>query len=351
MNQNIEFMKTKLFALLRTFMLVALVPMMSIGLVACEPESNEDGNEGAENDDVTSEVAVTGLVDAYGCKYADISGYANLNLLPVASGTPVVGVELVRADGANENDTLRVTTTTMVGNIFTVSFAYLSPGTEYKYRSYVSYGGQVYYGKKFGTLTTKEAPKGAVDLGLSVLWASCNVGAESPEELGGRYAWGETEEKHEYSWASYKWCDGSENSITKYCTTGNYGNVDNKTVLEPADDVASVKWGDAWRIPTIDEQNELIKECTWEWTSYNDVKGYNVTGPNGNSIFLPATGYCYDSIVMNKDSYGYYWLNSLGEFDSNGAYLFFVSSKYEVWLRYGYRRCYGYPVRAVSAVE
>ena len=193
----------------------------------------------------------------------------------------------------------------------------------------------------------------AVDLGLSsgTKWAPWNVGADIPEESGCYYAWGETEEKHEYSWASYKWCDGSENSITKYCTTGNYGNVDNKTVLEPADDVASVKWGDAWRIPTIDEQNELIKECTWEWTSYNDVKGYNVTGPNGNSIFLPATGYCYDSIVMNKDSYGYYWLNSLGEFDSNGAYLFFVSSKYEVWLRYGYRRCYGYPVRAVSAVE
>ena len=288
-------MKTKLFALLRTFMLVALVPMMSIGLVACEPESNEDGNEGAENDDVTSEVAVTGLVDAYGCKYADISGYANLNLLPVASGTPVIGVELVKVDGANENDTLRATTTTVVGNIFTVSFGYLSPGTEYKYRSYVSYGGQVYYGKKFGTLTTKEAPEGAIDLGLSVLWASCNVGAESPEELGGLYAWGETEEKDDYSWENYKWCNGSQWALVKYCTNDSYGAVDNKKILDPEDDVAHVKWGGDWRMPTYAELNELIAKCKKEKTSINGIEGFKFTGPNGNYIFIPVIkGTYYD---------------------------------------------------------
>ena len=292
MNQNIKFMKTKLFALLRTFMFAVLPSVMSISLVACEPESNE----GTDADDVTSQVAVTGLVDAYGCKYADISGYANLNLLPTASGTPVIGVELVKADDIYHDDVVRATTTTLVGNIFTVSFKYLSPDTEYKYRSYVAYGGQVYYGKKYGTLTTKKVPEGAVDLGLSVLWASCNVGADSPEELGGLYAWGEIEEKDDYSWENYKWCNDSYLTLTKYCTDDRYGTVDNKTVLDPEDDVAHVKWGGDWCMPTREELYELCSKCGQEKTSVNGTEGFKFTGPNGNDIFIPVIkkGQYYD---------------------------------------------------------
>lgn len=122
-----------------------------------------------------------------------------------------------------------------------------------------------------------------VNLGLSVNWATCNVGAEKPEDYGDYFAWGETddEKKDEYWWTSYKYCNGSNKSLTKYCYDSRYGLngfVDNKTVLEPDDDVAHVIWGGKWRMPTVDEFNELIDSCTWTWTNRNGVNGYKVTG-------------------------------------------------------------------------
>lgn len=130
----------------------------------------------------------------------------------------------------------------------------------------------------------------AVDLGLpsGIKWASFNVGATKPEEYGGYYAWGETEEKNVYEWVNYKWSDESEN-LTKYCTRARYGTVDNKTVLEPEDDVAHVKWGGDWRMPTDKEVYELSC-CERERVMLNGVEVYKLTGPNGNSIYLPLTG-------------------------------------------------------------
>ena len=114
----------------------------------------------------------------------------------------------------------------------------------------------------------------AVDLGLSVKWATHNVGATKPEEYGGYYAWGETDEKvKNYSDGTYKWNDGN-NAVVKYCTNGNDGIVDNKTTLDPEDDVACIKWGSNWRMPTIEEQNELRDSCIWRWTKVNDVNGF-----------------------------------------------------------------------------
>ncbi len=150
------------------------------------------------------------------------------------------------------------------------------------------------------TMTTGEA----IDLGLSVKWASCNVGATQPWEYGGYYAWGETEEKSEYSWNTYKYGQNSE-MPAKYCTT------DNKRTLEPGDDVATVKWGGTWRMPTTKEQQELIYNCTWQWTTLNGVNGYRITGPNGNSIFLPAAGYIDGTEVYEQSSDGYYWSGAL----------------------------------------
>ncbi len=149
---------------------------------------------------------------------------------------------------------------------------------------------------------TEEAGE-AVDLGLSVKWASFNVGATKPEEYGGYYAWGETEEKEDYSWATYKWCNGTETSMTKYCTNSNYGIVDNKTILDSEDDVAHVKWGGTWRMPTDAEIEELLEKCTWTWTINNNIGGYVVTGINGNSIFLPAGGAYYGNEVKNSWTY------------------------------------------------
>ena len=186
----------------------------------------------------------------------------------------------------------------------------------------------------------------AIDLGLSVKWASFNVGASKPEEYGGYYAWGETEEKSYYDWITYKWCYGSSTSMTKYCTTGGYGIVDNKTVLDPADDVAHVKWGGTWRMPTLEEQEELLNNCTWQWTTRNGVNGYKVTGPNGNGIFLPAAGYRYMTEVYYCGSDGYYWSGSLDSDDGYEAFGLLFHSGYRDW--YDYDRSDGQSVRPVS---
>ena len=187
-----------------------------------------------------------------------------------------------------------------------------------------------------------------VDLGLpsGIKWATCNVGATKPEEYGGYYAWGEIEEKEEYSWITYKWCNGSLNTLTKYCTNGSYGAVDNKTVLDPEDDVAHVKWGGSWRMPTKAELNELLTNCTWTWTTQNGVNGYKVTSKsNGNSIFLPAAGGRDGTDLHLSGSYGYCWSSSLHEDGSSLAcYLYFNSSSYD-W--YYYSRYYGHSVRPV----
>lgn len=158
------------------------------------------------------------------------------------------------------------------------------------------------------------------DLGLpsGIKWAICNVGATKPEEYGGYYAWGETEEKEYYDWSTYKWCKGSNDTMTKYCTNSSYGTIDNKRVLDPEDDVAHVKWGGNWRMPTYAEQDELRRKCTWEWTTLNGVNGYKLTGPNGNSIFLPASGYYYGIDVYNSGYYGFYWSSSLYGGDAYG---------------------------------
>ena len=171
---------------------------------------------------------------------------------------------------------------------------------------YYNLGYQRYYGMTVRPIydpQPTEPVAEAVDLGLSVKWASFNVGATKPEEYGGYYAWGETEEKEDYSWATYKWCNGTETSMTKYCTNSNYGIVDNKTILDPEDDVAHVKWGGTWRMPTEAEIEELLEKCTWTWTINNNIGGYVVTGINGNSIFLPAGGAYYGNEVKNSWTY------------------------------------------------
>jgi hypothetical protein len=150
-----------------------------------------------------------------------------------------------------------------------------------------------------------------VDLGLSVLWATCNVGANSPEEYGDYFAWGEVEPKEEYTWENYKWCDGDYTKLNKYCTKEQYGIVDNKVILDLSDDAAHVNMGGNWRMPTLAECKELVSQCTWAWTTINGVNGHQITGPNGNSIFLPATGAITKLGLQNEGSSGYYWINSI----------------------------------------
>ena len=159
-----------------------------------------------------------------------------------------------------------------------------------------------------------------VDLGLSVKWATCNVGANSPEEYGDYFAWGETQPKSTYNWSTYKWCNGSYDTHTKYCTISSYGSVDNKTQLELSDDAARANWGGSWRMPTDAELTELLEQCTWTSTTQNGVNGYKVTSKsNGNSIFLPAAGIRRDSSLINALG-GDYWSSSLRTGYPDGAY-------------------------------
>ena len=169
-----------------------------------------------------------------------------------------------------------------------------------------------------------------VDLGLSVRWATCNVGASTPEGYGHYFAWGETTSKSTYSWSTYKWCRGSYDTQIKYCSNSRYGTVDNKKQLDMSDDAARANWGGNWRMPTETEIGELLEKCTWVWTTQNGVNGYQVTSEsNGNSIFLPAAGRLEGSSNSRAGSYGYYWSSSPRTFSDETATVSFAADEYD----------------------
>lgn len=156
-----------------------------------------------------------------------------------------------------------------------------------------------------------------IDLGLpsGTLWATCNVGANCPEEIGDYFAWGETSADSMFDWKNYKYATfvGNNCLFGKYCTDSVYGVngiADHKTILEPADDAATVNWGENWRMPTKEECEELYQNTTFEWTTVNGVDGRLLTGPNGNGIFLPATGFRQDGELLCL-GLGIYWSGTL----------------------------------------
>ena len=197
---------------------------------------------------------------------------------------------------------------------------------------------------------TKNDTKEAVDLGVSVKWATCNIGATKPEDYGNYYAWGEITTKSTYDWSTYKYANGSNDALTKYCNNSSYGNngfTDELTTLEAGDDAATQNWGGNWRMPTIDEWQELIDKCTWTWTTKNSVNGYEVKATNGNSIFLPAAGYRGSGELSSAGSYGGYWSSSLRTLYPGYAQSVYFGSDYHGTGR-SYRD-YGQSVRPVVA--
>ena len=161
-----------------------------------------------------------------------------------------------------------------------------------------------------------------VDLGLSVKWATCNVGARQTHAIGHYYAWGEIEPKSEYTWTTYKYCQGNPSTLTKYNTYVEMGIKDDKTNLEIEDDVANTLWGGNWRIPTKQEQQELIDSCIWSIETRKGVLGYKVKSKiNGKSIFLPVTGCSFEDDTIGKDNNGYYWSRSLDLYIPRSAYM------------------------------
>lgn len=190
-----------------------------------------------------------------------------------------------------------------------------------------------------------------VDLGLSVKWATCNIGANNPNEYGDYFAWGETKPKLVYNEKIYKYNEGLDKTITKYNFSTTHGVVDNKYILDLEDDAAHINWGGNWRMPTRKECAELEELCRWEWTTYNGVKGYRVIGTNGNSIFLPATGYKDNKILLDAGIRGFYLSNTLAKAKTNyHTYSpYYICAKWGSESKFWWGRCryYGIPVRPV----
>ena len=184
-----------------------------------------------------------------------------------------------------------------------------------------------------------------VDLGLTsgTLWATMNVGATAPEEIGDYFAWGEIEPKEVYEWITYKWCNGTSDSMTKYCTSIS-GIVDGKSELEPEDDAAYMNWGPQWRIPTYNQIIELVNECTWTWTSVNGKDGRLGTGPNGNTLFIPVAGYRIHEDIKDP-AWGYYWSRNVYDYNANMANNMVFHS--QLVFRGASNRHVGEPVRPV----
>jgi len=234
----------------------------------------------------------------------------------------------------------------------------LEPGTNYHVRAYALRGLEYYYGedKNFTTESDGGGDVGShtwVDLGLpsGTLWATCNIGANVPEEYGYYFAWGEIQQKDTYSWDSYKYCyNGNEYMLTKYCNNASHGYnnfFDDLIILEPSDDAAEVIWGAEWRMPTKEEWLELCRNTTNHSTTQHGIKGNLFTATNGNSLFLPSAGSRPDGIYY--EVCGSYWSSSLGTDLPCYAYSFCISWD-ECFVRPSYR-FYGFSVRAVCSMS
>lgn len=207
-------------------------------------------------------------------------------------------------------------------------------GTTYYVRAYASTSAGTGYGDEVSFTTQSSSVGLYVDLGLpsGTLWATCNVGADYPEAYGNYFAWGETQSKTNFSWSTYQYSNGSYNTLTKYCNNPEYGYngfTDNLTILLPEDDAASINWGAEWRMATKQEWQELIDNTTCIWTTQNGVIGRLFSASNGNSLFLPATGFCDYVNLYQAGNAGYYFSNTLStEWPFEAWYFLFWSSYY-----------------------
>jgi hypothetical protein len=317
---------------------------MALLFAACDPNAPATSSKvetGAASDITTESVVLHGKVNV------DISQYEDVEFGMMVSED--------KAD-LNARDGEMYKAKVLIGKDFELTLEGLSPETKYYYCAWVFLNNTQY---EFGDIKSFETKENSgsgstgnheyVDLGLSVKWATCNVGASKPEEYGDYFAWGETQPKSNYDWSTYKWCNGSYDTQTKYNTNSSYGTVDNKTTLDLGDDAARANWGGSWRMPTDAELTELREQCTWTWTTQNGVYGYKVTskksGYTNKSIFLPAAGYRSGSSLGSAGSDGDYWSSSLlTVIPSDAWYVGFGSSN--VYRDY-YYRYYGFSVRPV----
>ena len=341
------------------------------------PESAFGAITWSSSDESVATVSQSGLVTAVAggtCTItATISGSLKTATCSVTVVQMVTSIMLSQAIAVLELDaTIRLTVTALPENATNKNVVWSSSNEDV---ASVRNGLVVAY--NYGTaIITCEAADGSgvkatckisipyteyVDLGLpsGTLWATCNIGASSPEGYGDYFSWGETEGyndgKTSFSWSTYKWCEGSSSTMTKYCTNSGYGYngfTDNKTELDLEDDAAYVNWGPRWRIPSLEQMQELINSeyTTTEWTTQNGVNGHKITSnTNGNSIFLPAAGYRGSSSLGSAGSDGYYWSRTLHSGNPiNARDLYLITSYIDTGSDYRY---FGQSVRPVRLSE
>ena len=306
---------------------------------------------------LTIQASVSAAASDIQCNSATISGSLAVQSEGSFSKSAVLYYSKTEktADGLKSNGT-RKTLSLGADGSYSETLSSLPSSTSYNF-VVVARVDDVEFVSTIGNFTTLAPPSGSVDLGLSVFWASCNLGASKPTEYGGYYQWAGTTDVSDtgiyLNWDNCPYHTGSSSSSgwTKYNTKSSYGTVDNKTVLEAKDDVASVALGGKWRMPTDAEWSELMNtdNCSWTWTTIDGVNGYKVQskkpGYTNNCIFLPAAGYRSIDYLSLVGSRGYYWSSSLYTDDPYRACnMYFGSSAI---YGYYYNRDSGHSVRPV----
>ena len=311
---------------MRKFQKIAVIMLMTAMAFStgCNPEENKDSDVRVTTytpQDITSTTAVCG---------GDVIVIQGLSLTEL-------GVCWGKDSKPTVEDSHRSTSNWSEPYVCTITG--LEPGTKYHVRAYALRGLEYYYGDD-KSFTTEENGGGGggssddhayIDLGLpsGTLWATCNIGADTPEGYGDYFAWGETHPKTIYNWSTYQYCMGNYNTLTKYCSDPYYGYngfTDSLIILLPEDDAATANWGNGWRMPTKEEWQELLDNTTNIWTMQNGVKGRLFTAPNGNSLFLPAAGYRWDSDLDGVGSNGDFWSSSLYTGGPDDAWYFDFNS-------------------------
>lgn len=332
------------------------IPAMVSAQIWHPCDANHDGVVDVADITTTAKYILTGEYKPSDIQVAitrdatDIS-YTNATLnvsVIIPEGTSVLTIGVIYSKNPNptkENGTLiskNVSITNSTPTDYSFPLSGLDHNTTYYFRAmaHTVPAMEDYYGEiKMFTTTNVEYTEGdAIDLGLpsGVKWASVNIGAKTPEDYGGYYAWGETEAKTEYSWTNYFDTNDEGTTFGKYTESCN---------LALDDDVAHAKWGGDWRMPTVDEMWELIENCEFIWTTSKGVKGYMVKSRvNGNAIFLPAGGYRKKENITLVGSDGYYWTSTLHPRNKQDAYLYSFASSTSVSYAYRYWGCCVRPV-------
>ena len=318
-----------------TFALIVL----GFGLVSCEEEKELEQVKGPQ---------VVTLSAANGANYSVVLSGKVSGLEQVALDYQT-GFEYSASEFFSKKSTACVFASNEYSEIpFAVTLTDIIPGQKYYYRAFYINQMLIYYGE-VSTFQTEEwkGPE-AVDLGLSVKWADVNVDAYRPWERGNFYAWGELEPKESYKSNNYRFYHEGTMKLTKYCNDKTYGYeeyTDNLSSLEPEDDVASVKWGGNWRMPSKAEFEELMDStnCAWIYTTMGGMTGYKVQSKkNGNSIFLP------DASDSHGCGGGLYWANCIEpDLAPAAPNLYFNNAMNRLYIN-TYIRDVGLTIRAVS---